>query len=160
MDEIEFYEGKTVFHCLVSVRGDTLRLDCLKILLSVAGDKAWDLIKMRDHNGCTILNLSPCTSIAVANELCNAAPNSKELWELICTKNDCGDTILYDILSRSFYAADVVKKLLSYAPSPAEAWLLISTRNWGCFTLDLKLSNEVREILESYKPVKHKWILI
>jgi hypothetical protein len=151
LDQIQYYEEKTVLHRLSGIK-DTFRLDCLKILLLVAGDKAWDLIKMRDHNGSTVLDLSPCSSIAMVNELCNAAPNPKELWELICTKNDCGDTILYELLSRSFAAADVVKKLLSYAPNREEAWFLISTRNWGCFTLDLKLSNEVREILESYRP--------
>lgn len=153
LDQIQYYEDRTVLHCLSYIK-NPLRLDALKILLLVAGDKAWDLIIMQDYIGCTALHLHTFSSVTLTNELLSAAPSLEELWELICTETETGDTVLYYLLGKPF-DPNVVKKILTSAPSPEAAWLLINKRNCDRKTvLDLALNYDeaVREILESYRP--------
>lgn len=153
LDQIQYHEDRTVLHCLSMVE-HSFRLDCLKILLFVAGDKAWGLIKMQDYIGYTALHLNACSSAVLVNELLSVAPSSEELWKLICTETDNGDTVLYQLLGRPF-EPDMVKKILTSAPSAEEAWQLINIRNCDRKTvLDLAIDQDeaVREILESYRP--------
>ena len=165
--EIKCFQNRTVLHRIIQVKGffclirskkfdtNTLRLDCIKIILRAAGDKAWDLIKMEDDLGFTILHQSSCSSTAILNELLSVAPCPEELWKLACVRTDLDDIVLHALATEPF-TAEAIKRLLSSAPSSEKAWWLINERNrYGETALSLATKQgdeEVIEILESYRP--------
>ena len=156
LSDIQYFEETTVLHRMSQIKDVFLRLDCIKIILRVAGDKAWDLIKMRDDRGYTVLHNSSCSFAAIINELLNVAPCPEELWKLACVRTDLDGIVLHALATKPF-ATEAIKRLLSSAPSPEKAWSLINERNGdGKTALSLATqwgNEEVIEILESYRPL-------
>lgn len=157
LSDIRSFEGKTALHCMGERVEKDLHLDCVKILLRVAGDHAWDFIKMEDHIGCTVFYLTSCSSAMVLNELLSAAPCPEELWKLVSLYTEKNNTTVLHVGAIKEFAAEGIKTLLSCAPSPECAWLLINEQNGqGRTPLDLAIlhgNQEVIEIFESYRPL-------
>jgi hypothetical protein len=157
LTEIRYSDKTTVLHSMKIIDPDS-RLDCIKIVLLVAGDQAWDLIKTQDITNSTVLHSFACVSSpTVIKELLSYAPCPQEIWELICARTYCGETALYKLASRCF-TIDSIITLLSYAPSPEKAWSLINMVDiYGKTALVLAFSlgngnREIIEVFESYRP--------
>lgn len=139
---------QTIFHTLFHQTNNTIRLNCVKTICLVAGNKAWNIISMEDSFGNTVLHWA--NDSATVHELLRAAPSPEKIWELVCKPDMFGLSALHNmVISPS--NASAIKALLACAPSHKEVWGLIN---------DEILSRaaehggrEIVEILEFYRPV-------
>ncbi len=94
LSEFKFSGGNTVFHYMMGLVSIRDNLECAKIICLVAGNQAWDLIKMKDDLDRTVLHRASCASVLVIKELLRIAPSPEEAWKLINAQNSWGETAL------------------------------------------------------------------
>ena len=95
LGEIKGYDGETVFHFATGlpVLNNNDDTELIKLLCLVTGDKAWDIICIKDTNNGTSLFPNLWSARAI-NTLLSVTPNYQEAWDLIITPNKEGLTAL------------------------------------------------------------------
>ncbi len=138
-------------------------VNILKTCLNYCGKS---LSEIKDPSGYTVFHYM--SFLNVYDEFCSdyikiiSLVAGDQTWDLITERDNWSRTALHIVLALSLESSikvPYINELLKTAPSPEQAWSLINTRNCGgSSVLDLALSEEIREILESYRPsepVKH-----